>query len=65
MKGTSDAEAYGLSLLLASQVGVASIVLLSEILDILARMSAAMQMKVADASKLPVLLNVAIEVLED
>lgn len=61
---SGDAEAYGLSMLLASQVGVASIMLLSEILDILAKLSAAMQTKVADFSKIPNLLKVTIDSLK-
>ncbi len=57
---SGDAESYGLSLLLASQVGIASIVVLSRVLHILAKMSASMQMEVADFSKLPILLEVTV-----
>lgn len=61
---SGDAEAYGLYLLLASQVGVASIMLLSSVLNTLAKMSASMQMKVADFSKLPTLLKTTTDSLE-
>ena len=39
---SGDAEAYGLSNLLATYTGVASVVFLSEVLDILARANASM-----------------------
>ena len=61
---SGDAEAYGLYLLLASQVGVASIMLLSSVLNTLAKMSASMQMKIADFSKLPTLLKMTTDSLE-
>ena len=61
---SGDAEAYGLSTLLATYTGVASVVFLSEVLDILARMNASMQRKLADFSKLPVLLKVTTDQLE-
>lgn len=57
---SGDAEAYGLSTLLATYTGVANIVFLSEVLDVLAKMNATMQRKHADFSKLPVLLKVTI-----
>ena len=61
---SGDGEAYGLYLLLASQVGVASIMLLSDVLNILAKMSASMQLKIADFSKLPTLLKITTDPLE-
>ena len=39
---SGDAEAYGIGALLATYTGVASIVFLSEVLDILARMNVSM-----------------------
>ena len=55
---------YGLSTLLATYTGVASVVLLSEVLDILAWTNAAKQRKLADLSKLPNLLKVMVDQLE-
>jgi len=63
-KTSGDAEAFGLSALLASFVGVASIFLLSEVLDILARMNATLQRKSADFSKLNVLLQFTLDELK-
>ena len=57
---TGDAEAFGLSTLLASLCGIASIFLLSEVLDIFARMNATLQRKTADFSKLQVLLELTL-----
>ena len=42
----------------ATYTGVASVMCLSDVLDILARMNASMQRKLADFSMLPVLLKV-------
>ena len=61
---TGDAEAFGLSTLLACFTGVASVIFLSEVLDILARMNATMQRKAADFSKLQVLLQLTLEELK-
>lgn len=61
---SGDAEAFGLSKLLSSFSGIASIVLLSEILDTLAHMNTSMQMKVDDFSKLPVILKATIDQLK-
>ena len=61
---SGDAEAYGLSSLLATYTGVAIVVFLSEVLDVLAKMNATMQRKHADFSKLPVLLKVTTDQLE-
>ena len=63
-KTSGDSEAYSLSTLPATYTGVASVMFLSEVLDILARMNASMQRKLADFSKLPVLLKVTIDQLE-
>ncbi len=56
-EASGDAEAYGLSAVLASFTGIASVVFLCEVLDVLARMNAIMQRKHADFSKLPVILK--------
>ena len=63
---SGDAEAYGLSTLLATYTGVASVVFLSEVLDILAKMNGSMQRKLADFSKLhvPVILKVTTDQLK-
>ena len=61
---SGDAEAYGIGALLATYTGVASIVFLSEVLDILARMSVSMQRKLLDLSRLPVLLKITTDQLD-
>ena len=61
---TGDAEAFGLCTLLASFTCIASVMLLSEVLDILARMNATMQRKTADFSKLKIMIELTIESLE-
>lgn len=61
---TGDAEAFGLCTLLASFTCIAGIMLLSEVLDILARMNATMQRKTADFSKLKIMIESTIEGLE-
>ena len=61
---SGDSEAFGLSTLLAIYSGVASIVFLSEVLDIFAIMNASMQRKLADFSKLPLLLKAMTDQLE-
>ena len=61
---SGDAEAYGIGALLATYTGVASIVFLSEVLDILARMNVSMQRKLLDLSRLPVLLKITMDQLE-
>ena len=60
---SGDAEAYGIGVLLATYTGVASIVFLSEVLDILARMNVSMQRKLLDLSRLPVLLKITTDQL--
>ena len=61
---SGDAEAYGLSNLLATYTDVASVVFLSEVLDILARANASMLTKLADFSKFPIFLKVMTDQLE-
>ena len=48
---SGDAEAYGIGALLATYTGVASIMFLSEVLDILARMNVLMQRKLLNLSR--------------
>ena len=61
---SGDAEAYGIGVLLATYTEVASIVFLSEVRDILARMNVLMQRKLLDLSRLPVLLKMTTDQLE-
>lgn len=61
---SGDAEAYGLSTLLATYTKVANVVFLSEVLDVLTNLNATMQSRHADFSKLPVLLKVTTDQLE-
>ena len=61
---SGDAEAYGLSNLLATYTGVASVVFLTEVLDILAQANASMHTKLADFSKFPISLKVMTDQLE-
>ena len=49
-----DAEAYELTLALRSYSGVATIVLLSAVLELLAKLSCFMQRKTTDFSRLPI-----------
>ena len=56
-EGSGDAEAYGLSLVLSSFSGIATIFLLSAVLDLLARLNCFMQKKSADFSRLPIILE--------
>ena len=62
---SGDAEAFGLSTLLSSFTGVANVVFLSEVLDILARMNVAMQKKTADFSRLQVFLQSTVDELKN
>ena len=55
---TGDAGAYGIGTLLATYTGVASIMTLSKVVDILARMNVSMQRKLLYLSRLPVLLKI-------
>ena len=61
---SGDAEAYGIGALLTTYTGVVSIVFLSEVLDIPARMNVSMQRKLLDLSRLPVLLKITTDQLE-
>ena len=61
---SGDAEAYGIGALLATYIGRASIMFLSEVLDILARMNVSMQRKLLNLSRLPVLLKITTDQLE-
>ena len=61
---SGDAEAYSIGALLATYTGVASIVFLSEVQDILARMNVSVQRKLLDLSRLPVLLKIMTNQLE-
>lgn len=54
---SGDAEAYGLALVLSSFSGVASIILLSKVLDLLAKLNCFMQRQAADSSRLPLILD--------
>ena len=51
-ESSGDAEAFGIALLLTSQVGIAGIALLSEVLDLLAKLNTYMQRKTADFTRL-------------
>ncbi|KAI6656129.1 Zinc finger protein [Oopsacas minuta] len=62
---SGDAEAYGISLILSSISGVASIFLLSEVLDLLARFNCYMQRQTADFGRLPLILKSIIKALEE
>ena len=59
---SGDAEAYGRGTLLAE---VASVVFQSQVLDILAQMNTFKQMKLADYNKLPIVLKVTIDQLQN
>ena len=50
-ESSGDAEGFGLALLLTSQVGNASIALLSEVLDLLAKLNTYMQRKTGDFTR--------------
>jgi len=54
---SGDAEAYGLALVFSSFSGVASVILLSEVLDLLAKLNCFMQRKATDFSRLPIILD--------
>ena len=61
-EASGDAEAYGLSTILATHTRVASVIFLSE--DILSRMNVIMQRKHADFSKLLIILTATADQLE-
>ena len=54
---SSDAEVYGLALVLSSYSGVATVILLSAVLDLLAKLNGFMQRKATDFSRLPIILE--------
>ena len=54
---SGDAEAYGLPLALSSYCGVATINLLSVVLDLLTKLNCFMQRKATDLSRLPIILK--------
>ena len=54
---TGDAEAFGLALVHSSFCGVTSIVLLSKVLDLIAKLNSFMQRQAADLSRLPLILD--------
>ena len=58
---SGDADAYGLAAVLGSYSGVATIVLLSNVLDLLAKLNCFMQRKATDFSKLPSFLQSIVE----
>ena len=62
---SGDAEAYGISLVLSSFSGVASIILLSEVLDLLAKLSCYMQRQTVDFSRLPLILEGILKEVEE
>ena len=63
-ESSGDAEAFGIALLLASQVGIAGIALLSEVLDLLAKLNTYMQRKTADFTRLSGFVSSIIEELK-
>ena len=63
---SGDAEVYGISLVLNSSSGIASIFLfLSEVLDLLAGLSCYMQRQTANFSRLPLILESILEELDE
>ena len=63
-ESSGDAEAFGIAHLLASQVGIAGIALLAEVLDLLARLNTYMQRKTADFTRLSGFVSNIIEELK-
>ena len=62
---SGDAEAYGLSLVLSSFSGIATIFLLPAVLNLLAKLNCFMQKKATDFSRLPVILDGVLCELKD
>ena len=62
-EASGDAEAYRVQLLLTSFSGVASVVLLSEVLNTLAKFNCFMQRKTTDFSRLKKMLDTFVEIL--
>ena len=56
-ENSGDADAYGLSLVLSSYSGIATIFLLSAVLDLLAKLNCFMQRKATDFSRLSIVLD--------
>ena len=54
---SGDAEAYGIAVALSSYSGVATIVFLSIVLDLLAKLNCSLQKKDTEFSRLPVILE--------
>ena len=54
---SGDAEAYGLAMVLSSYSAVATVILLSSTLDLLAKLNCFMQRKATDFSRLPIVLE--------
>jgi hypothetical protein len=61
---SGDAEAYGVQSILSSFTGVATIVLLCEILNLLATLNCFMQRKTADFSRLKIILDSVLDQLK-
>ena len=55
---SGDAEAYGLAFILSSFSGVVSIILLSKVLDLLAKLNCFMQRQATDFSRLPLMIDI-------
>ena len=62
---SGDAEAYGIALALGSFSGIASLVLLSTVLDLLAKLNCFMQRKTTDFSRLPIVLECILAELKE
>ena len=56
---SGDAEAYDLAFVLSSFSGVASVILLSKVLDLLAKLNCFMQTQATDSSRLPLMIDIA------
>ena len=54
---TRDAKAFGLAIVLNSFCSVISIVLLSKVLDLVAKLTSFMQRQALDLSRLPLILD--------
>ena len=61
----ADVEAYGICLVPSSFSGVASIFLLSEVLDLLAKLSCYMQRQTTDFIKLPLIFDSLYSILKE
>lgn len=63
-EASGDAEAYGVQSILCSFTGVATIVLLCEILNLLTTLNCFMQRRIADFSRLKTILDSVLEQLK-